>query len=137
MLKSQQMSTDHEEMSDVAAEPFEIPKRVPRYKHYITITRSFLVPDNRKLYFEPYLGSDINISEQEKRDWLKRLKELYEEPEDPQASRQREYVDRLKEYLPRMLERVELNREAVVSYIIKAVRFCQRAFGWFWHSPYR
>jgi hypothetical protein len=117
------MRTDTDGNDDLATKLYEIPKRVPRYKHYITITRSILVPDSRKLYFEPCLGSETNISEQEKQDWLKSLKEKYEEQEDPQTSRQREHVDCLKEYLPRMLEKSEVNREAIVSHTIDLVRF--------------
>lgn len=126
-------NTESEEPSDVLKDSFEIPERVPRYKHYITITRSFLVPDNRTLYFQPYLCSDVDITEQQKHTWLKALKEYYDEPEDPQASRQREYVDRLRGYLPTMLKKSGLNREAVVSYAIDMVHSSHKRLRIFRH----
>jgi hypothetical protein len=120
-----QISTDKEEASDTGIDPVETANRVPKYKHYITITRSMLVPDDPKLHFEPVLDSDIEYSDQEKRDWLQRLKEYYDPPEDLQASRHREHVDQLKEYLPSMLKKAELKRETVISYMIDVVRYLQ------------
>lgn len=95
---------------------------MPRYQHFITITRSFLVPDNHKLYFEPYLGHSVDDNEASTQLWLEKLRKLYDPPEDPQASWHGESVLRFKDYLPRMLEKLDLDWDAIVSYIIGMVR---------------
>ena len=101
-------------------------ERLPRYKHYITITRSFLVPDNQKLYFEPYIDHNVDDNEVATQRWLEKLRKLYDPPEDPQASRHREQVSRLKEYLPSMLQRLDLDRGDAVSHVINTVHMFQR-----------
>jgi hypothetical protein len=94
---------------------------VPRYQHFITITRSFLVPDNKKLYFEPCLGHTIDDNEVTTNRWLEKLRKLYDPLEDPQASRHIESTSRLKDYLPRMLEKLDLDWDAMLSYIVDMV----------------
>jgi hypothetical protein len=98
------------------------PKRSPRYKHYITITRSFLVPDNKKLYFEPYLGQNVEESPTKTKLWLQQLREQYEPQEDSKASRQRELIARLTTYLPQILEKLHIDKQDLLSYIIDTVR---------------
>jgi hypothetical protein len=108
----------------------QVAERLPRYKHYITITRSFLVPDKQKLHFEPYIGHNVDDNEVATQHWLEKLRKLYDPPEDPQASRHREQVSRLKEYLPSMLQRLDLDREDAVSHIINTVRMFRRVLRW-------
>jgi len=95
---------------------------VPRYQHFITITRSFLVPDNHKLYYEPCIGRIVDDNEVITQRWLEKLRKLYDPPEDPQASRHSESVSRLKDYLPRMLEKLDLDWDAIISYVVDMVR---------------
>lgn len=109
------------ETNNVQNKQFNEPKRVPGHKQYITITRSMLVPDNQQLLFEQYLGHSIENDEVHQKSWLKRPKGLFDKPEDSQSSRQAEHVHRLKEYLPVMLDKLELTREAIVSYFINFV----------------
>jgi hypothetical protein len=90
-------------------------ERVPRFKHYIHINRSMLVGDARQLAYEPYLGDTGPDEEDARKKWLKEIRDAYGPVKDPLASRKAERAFRLREYLPRMLERVNLTMEQISS----------------------
>jgi hypothetical protein len=60
--------------------------------------------------------------------WLEKLRKLYDPQEDEQASRQREYVSRLMMYLPRILEKLNLDWEDVLSCIVDTVCIFRASF---------
>jgi hypothetical protein len=88
-------------------------ERVPRFKHYIHINRSMLVGDARQLPYEPYLGDTGPDEEEARKKWQDEIRAAYGPTKDPLASRNAERTSRLKEYLPRMLEQVNLTMQNI------------------------
>jgi hypothetical protein len=86
-------------------------QRVPNYKHYTQISRCMLVADTRRLELEPYLGDvEDSRSRAARINWIKNLKESYPEQKDYNEPLRIEKVSRVKDYLPRMLQSLNLNQ---------------------------
>lgn len=93
--------------------------KIPSYKHYVSIRRSFLVPDQLYMKGHPDRPDPKSSKEDEER-WQQYLDALdaHEGRRDPEASRKAEIARRLYSHIDEMLQEVGLTRGAMIHHLL-------------------